>query len=83
MRFVTVHIKIYISMEKDNNIAWKFTIILCILLFGVFLYFYILQNRKRTSSLVLESRGNDNENIANDWKNVFGDLQNTFIKITK
>ena len=70
-------------MEKDNNIAWKFTIILCILLFGVFLYFYILQNRKRTSSLVLESRENDNENIANDWKNVFGDLQNTFIKITK
>jgi len=70
-------------MEKDNNIAWKFTIILCILLFGAFLYFYILQNRKKTSSLVLESRENDNENIANDWKNVFGDLQNTFIKITK
>jgi hypothetical protein len=70
-------------MEKDNNIAWKFTIILCILLFGVFLYFYMLQNRKKTSSLVLESRENDNENIANDWKNVFGDLQNTFIKITK
>lgn len=70
-------------MEKDNNIAWKFTTILCILLFGVFLYFYMLQNRKKTSSLVLESRENDNENIANDWKNVFGDLQNTFIKITK
>lgn len=70
-------------MEKDNNIAWKFTIILCILLFGVFLYFYILQNRKKTSSLVLESRENDNENIANDWKNIFGDLQNAFIKITK
>ena len=70
-------------MGKDNNIAWKFTIILCILLFGVFLYFYMLQNRKKTSSLVLESRENDNENIANDWKNVFGDLQNTFIKITK
>jgi preprotein translocase subunit SecG len=70
-------------MEKDNNIAWKFTIILCILLFGVFLYFFVLQNRKNTPQLALESPESDNENIANDWKNIFGDLQNAFIKITK
>jgi hypothetical protein len=70
-------------MRKDNNIAWKFTIVFCILTFGVFLYFYILQNRKKTSPLVLESCENDNENIVNDWKNVFGDLQHTFNKITK
>ncbi len=70
-------------MEKENNIAWKLALILSILMFGVFFYFFVLQNRKNMPQLALESPESDNENIANDWKNVFGDLQNAFIKITK
>jgi preprotein translocase subunit SecG len=69
-------------MEKDNNLAWRLTMILCILLFGVFLFFFLLQNRRHTPQLVIENQDSDRENIANDWKNVFNDLNIAFNRIT-
>lgn len=69
-------------MEKDNNIAWKLTMALCVLLFGVFLFFFLLQNRRNTPQLVIENQDSDRENIANDWKNVFNDLNIAFNKMT-
>jgi hypothetical protein len=69
-------------MEKDNNIAWRLMMVLCILLFGVFLFFFLLQNRRNTPQLVIETQDSDRENIANDWKNVFNDLNIAFNKMT-
>jgi hypothetical protein len=69
-------------MEKEhNNIAWKFILVLCIVLFGAFLYFLVFKNRR--GQLAFENQENDNQNIMNDWQNIFGDLQNVFNKITK
>ncbi len=70
-------------MEKENNLAWKFVIILCILFFGVFLYAYLLQNRKLNAQLAMESNDSDGKNLSNDWKNIFGDFQNAFSKMIK
>ena len=69
-------------MEKDNNIAWRLMMVLCILLFGVFLLFFLLQNRRNIPQLVIETQDSDKENIANDWKNVFNDLNIAFNKMT-
>ena len=70
-------------MDKENNVIWKVVMVFCGLFFGVFVLLYLLQNRKNTSHIVLETQENDIQNLSNDWKNIFDDLNNAFILITK
>jgi hypothetical protein len=67
---------------EDKNIAYKTAIILCMLLFSVFLVVLLLRNREKNPVLALDTN-NDNQNIKNDWKNVFGDLQTAFEKLVR
>jgi hypothetical protein len=69
-------------MDKANNVTWKVVMALCILLFGAFALLYMLQNRRNVSQLALESQESDSQNIANDWKNIFNDLNISFNKMT-
>ena len=70
-------------MDKENNAIWKVVVGFCGLFFGVFALLYLLQNRKNASQIVLETQENDIQNLSNDWKNIFDDLNNSFILITK
>jgi len=69
-------------MDKANNVTWKVVMALCILLFGVFALLYMLQNRRNVPQLALESQESDSQNLANDWKNIFNDLNISFNKMT-
>jgi alpha-glucuronidase len=69
-------------MDKANNVTWKVVMALCILLFGVFALLYMLQNRRNVPQLALESQDSDSQNLANDWKNIFNDLNISFNKMT-
>ncbi len=68
-------------METNKNSAiWTLLMGFAIAFFGVFFYFYLLNNRKNASDLSLESTNNDAQNIGNDWRNVFNDLRIAFDK---
>ena len=69
-------------MDKRNSGTWKVVMALCILLFGVFALLYMLQNRRNVPQLALESQDSDSQNLANDWRNIFNDLNISFNKMT-
>jgi hypothetical protein len=58
-------------------------IMLSVLSFGAFLLFFLLRNRIIPSQLLIEYQDSDRENIANDWKNVFSDLNVAFNRMNK
>lgn len=69
-------------MKKGISVTLKVVLALCILLFGVFALLYMLQNRRNVPQLALESQESDSQNLANDWKNIFNDLNISFNKMT-
>lgn len=69
-------------MKINNNISWRLTIALCVMLFGGFLLFFLLRTRNSTSQLAIENQDTDKDNMANDWKNIFNDLNVVFNKMT-
>jgi hypothetical protein len=74
-------INIYKNMETNkNSIVSVLLMGFSIAFFGVFFYFYLLNSKRNTSDLQLESTNNDAQNIGNDWRNVFNDLRVAFDK---